>query len=114
MDRGTSGQGITPAQAQKLFVAFGRLDTHVKVEGTGLGLISARKIVEAHGGEVFVEGHQDGTADSPRFATATCSYPSLLPPGFLTGFVIALPVRQVRQDADKRQTPAARPVWSDH
>ena len=57
LDHGTAGRGICEAQARRLFVPFGRLEAHADVEGTGLGLVSTRKIVEAHGGEVFVEGH---------------------------------------------------------
>ncbi len=93
LDQGTAGRGISEAQARRLFVAFGRLETHAAVEGTGLGLVSARKIVEAHGGEVFVEGHADGTPAAPPFTTAQGRYPSLLAPGFLTAFVVACPAQ---------------------
>ncbi|MBV9852573.1 MAG: HAMP domain-containing histidine kinase [Armatimonadetes bacterium] len=91
LDQGAGGRGISEAQAQRLFVPFGRLDAHAQVEGTGLGLVSARKIVEAHGGELFIEGHEGGTPASPPFTTAAGQYPSLLAPGFLTGFLIACP-----------------------
>lgn len=91
LDRGTAGRGISQVQAQRLFVPFGRLETHAQVEGTGLGLVSARKVVEAHGGEAFVEGYQEGMATSSPFTTAQGRYPSLLTPGFLTAFVIAWP-----------------------
>ena len=87
LDQGTAGRGISEAQARRLFVPFGRLESHADVEGTGLGLVSARKIVEAHGGEVFVEGHSDVTP----FSTAQGRYASLLAPGFLTGFVLVCP-----------------------
>jgi len=93
LDQGTSGRGISEAQARRLFVAFGRLEAHAQVEGTGLGLVSALKIVEAHGGEAFVEGHADGTTASAPFTTAQGRYPSLLAPGFLTAFVIACPTQ---------------------
>ena len=93
LDGGTNGKGITHAQAQKLFVPFARLDTHAAVEGTGLGLLSVRKIVEAHGGEVFIEGTQDGTAASPRFTTASGrNYPATLTAPFRTAFVVTCPV----------------------
>jgi signal transduction histidine kinase len=74
-DQGRQGKGITVDQASQLFVAFGRLETHLRVEGTGLGLLSVRKIVEAHGGEVFIEGYADGTRNSMPFTTAPCPLP---------------------------------------
>ena len=92
MDQGRASVGITPEQARQLFVPFGRLDAHAGVEGTGLGLLSAQKIVEAHGGEIFIEGHADAAS---YFSTAHGSYPPLLEPGFQTAFVIAC-----RFDAD--------------
>ncbi len=91
LDRGMAGRGICAAQAGRLFAPFGRLEMHAAVEGTGLGLVSARKIVEAHGGEVFVEGHTGGAPAPPPFTTAQGRYPSLLVPGFLTAFVVACP-----------------------
>ncbi len=90
-DQGLKGRGISHAQAEQLFVAFGRLDTHAQVEGTGLGLLSVRKIVEAHGGEVFIEGHADGTPAAPPFSTAQKVYPLMLRES-CTAFVVACPV----------------------
>ena len=91
-DRGRQGRGITRAQASQLFVAFGRLETHTRMEGTGLGLLSVRKIVEAHGGEVFLEGYGEGTPASTRFTTAQNNYPSLLVDDLRTVFVVACPL----------------------
>lgn len=102
LDRGTQSRGVTETQAAQLFTPFGRLDIHAQAEGTGLGLVSARKIVEAHGGEIFVEGHTDGTPASPPFTTAQGRYPSLLTPGFVTGFVIACPAGST---GTERRTP---------
>lgn len=93
-DQGRNGQGITREQAQKLFVAFSRLDAHAKVEGTGLGLLSVRHIVAAHGGEVFIEGTLDGTANSPHFSTAQNAYTSVLAQGFRTALVVTCPTLQ--------------------
>lgn len=87
LDQGMAGRGISEAQARRLFVPFGRLETHTDVEGTGLGLVSARKIVEAHGGEVFIEGQSEGVP----FSTAQGRYTSLLAAGFPTGFVLVCP-----------------------
>ena len=89
LDQGQSSVGITPQQAGQLFVPFGRLNVHAGVEGTGLGLLSAQKIVEAHGGELFIEGRAAGTS---CFSTAHGAYPPLLEPGFQTAFVIACPL----------------------
>lgn len=91
LDRGVAGRGISQAQAEKLFVAFGRLDTHAEVEGTGLGLLSVRKIVEVHGGEVFIQGYADGTPNTPLFTTAQDTYPTLLCEDFRTAFIVACP-----------------------
>ena len=91
-DEGREGKGITKAQADQLFIAFGRLDTHAQVEGTGLGLLSARKVVDAHGGEVFIEGRLDGTRASTVFATAQNSYPSMLHDNHCTAFVVVCPL----------------------
>ena len=92
LDQGRASVGITPEQAKQLFVPFGRLDVHDGVEGTGLGLLSAQKIVEAHGGEIFIEGR---AAEASQFSTTCSSYPSLLEPGFQTAFVIACPLEAV-------------------
>lgn len=91
LDRGTAGRGISEAEARRLFVAFGRLEAHAQVEGTGLGLVSARKVVEAHGGEIFIQGHPDGAPASPPFTTARSRCSDLLAPGFLTAFVVVWP-----------------------
>ena len=92
LDQGTKGRGITHEQAGRLFTAFGRLDTHAEIEGTGLGLLSVQKIVAAHGGETFIEGHQDGTLDSPLFSTAQGSYPTMLSEQYHTAFVVTCPL----------------------
>jgi signal transduction histidine kinase len=92
MDQGVKGRGISRIQADTLFVAFGRLDIHAEVEGTGLGLLSVRRIVEVHGGKVFVEGYEDGTPNSARFTTAKDTCPSLLTGGFRTAFIIVCPL----------------------
>jgi signal transduction histidine kinase len=49
-----NGIGIDPQHAERIFDIFHRLHPDL-VEGEGLGLTIARKIVERHGGTVRVE-----------------------------------------------------------
>jgi len=50
-----SGRGIAPDAQQRLFTKYERIvGSAAKVEGTGLGLVIVKEIVEAHGGKVGV------------------------------------------------------------
>jgi signal transduction histidine kinase len=51
-----TGQGIAPEDMAKLFGKFeqGRTKATKGEKGTGLGLAIAKKLVELHGGQIFV------------------------------------------------------------
>lgn len=52
-----TGIGIPPEAFEKLFTKFFRAENAVKfqTEGSGLGLYIAKNIIQAHGGEIYIE-----------------------------------------------------------
>ncbi len=55
-----TGRGITPENLRHMFEKFYRVaDTAGYTQGTGLGLVIAKRIVEAHGGEMAVSSELD-------------------------------------------------------
>ena len=55
-----NGIGIDPERAERVFEMFAREHRHLQYAGTGMGLAISRRIVERHGGRVWVEPNPDG------------------------------------------------------
>lgn len=64
-----NGIGVAPKYHEKVFGLFERLDTGT--EGTGIGLALVKRIIEVHGGEVWLESPGPGHGSTVFFTLPT-------------------------------------------
>lgn len=58
-----NGVGFDPRYARRLFGFFQRMHTEAEYEGLGMGLAVAKRLIERHGGTIWLEAEKDRGAE---------------------------------------------------
>lgn len=72
-----NGIGIDPQYAERVFVIFQRLHPKEVYSGTGIGLALVKRVVEHHGGRVWVEPAGTGGGTTVRWTLPAAQEPNL-------------------------------------
>lgn len=59
-----NGAGFDPRYARRLFGLFQRMHTEAEYEGLGMGLALAKRLIERHGGTIWLEAEKDRGAEA--------------------------------------------------
>jgi signal transduction histidine kinase len=70
-----NGIGIAPDHVADIFIVFNRLHTREEYPGNGIGLAICKKIIELHGGRIWVEPH-DGPFTTFKFTLHAAIQPA--------------------------------------